>query len=107
MLRCYGVEGIQQRIREAVRLSGMFAAWVDEAPGWELVTHNFSLVCFRRDGSNDDNEALMNRANETGEIFISHTKLDGVLVLRLSISSERTTEADVRIAWEVLQRCAQ
>jgi aromatic-L-amino-acid decarboxylase len=107
VLRCYGAEGIRAYIREAVRLSGVFASWVDAAPGWELVTHNFALVCFRRDGSDAENEALMNRVNDTGEIFISHTKLDGVLVLRLSVGSERTTEDDVRIAWEVLQRCAQ
>jgi aromatic-L-amino-acid decarboxylase len=107
VLRCYGVEGIRVRIREAVRLSELFASWVDAAPRWELVTHNFSLVCFRREGSDDDNEALINRVNGTGEIFISHTKLDGVLVLRLSVGNERTTEDDVRTAWEVLQRCAQ
>jgi aromatic-L-amino-acid decarboxylase len=107
VLRCYGVEGIRARIRESIRLSEVFASWVEAAPGWELVTHNFSLVCFRRDGSNDENEAVMNRVNDTGEIFISHTKLAGRLVLRLSVGSERTTEDDVRIAWEVLQRCAQ
>jgi aromatic-L-amino-acid decarboxylase len=107
VLRCYGVEGIRSRIREAIRLSDLFAAWVDEAPGWELVLHNFSLVCFRLEAGNDENEALMNRVNDTGEIFISHTKLGDVLVLRLAVGNERTTEADVRIAWEVLQRCAR
>jgi aromatic-L-amino-acid decarboxylase len=107
VLRCYGAEGIRERIREAIRLSEVFASWVDTAPGWELVTHNFSLVCFRRDGSDVENEELMNRVNDTGEIFISHTRLDGVLVLRLSVGNDRTTEDDVRIAWEVLQRCAQ
>ena len=49
----------------------------------------------------------MNRVNDTGEIFISHTKLDDVLVLRLSVGNDRTTEHDVRTAWEVLQRCAR
>jgi aromatic-L-amino-acid decarboxylase len=107
VLRCYGAEGIRARIREAVRLAEVFAGWVDDAPGWELVSRNFSLVCFRKEGSDDDNEALMNRVNATGEIFISHTKLADRLVLRLSVGSDRTTEDDVRIAWEVLQRCAQ
>jgi aromatic-L-amino-acid decarboxylase len=107
VMRCYGAEGIRERIREAIRLSALFASWVDAAPGWSVVTHNFSLVCFRRDGSDGENDALMNRVNQTGEIFISHTKLNDVLVLRLSIGSDRTKEADVRTAWEVLQRCAQ
>jgi aromatic-L-amino-acid/L-tryptophan decarboxylase len=49
----------------------------------------------------------MNRVNGTGEIFISHTKLAGVFVLRLAVGNDRTTEDDVRVAWEVLQRCAR
>jgi aromatic-L-amino-acid decarboxylase len=45
--------------------------------------------------------------NATGEVFISHTRLDGRYVLRLAIGNARTTEADVRRAWEVLRRCAR
>ena len=62
------------------------------------------MICFRTKGSDDENEELLARVNETGELFISHTKLDGRYVLRLAIGNERTTEADVRRAWDVLQR---
>jgi aromatic-L-amino-acid decarboxylase len=107
VLRCYGAEGIRARIREAVRLAGLFSEWVAAEPGWELVSCNFSLACFRLDASDEENEELLNRVNATGEIFISHTRLDGRLVLRLAVGNDRTTEDDVRLAWEVLQRCAQ
>jgi aromatic-L-amino-acid decarboxylase len=107
VLRCYGAEGIRAYVRECVRLAELFAAWVEEAPGWELVSCNFSLVVFRLDGTDEENEAVLDRVNATGEIFISHTKLGGRYVLRLAIGSARTTEADVRRAWEVLQRCAR
>jgi aromatic-L-amino-acid decarboxylase len=66
-----------------------------------------SVVCFRREGSDEENEALLERVNATGEIFLSHTRLDGRYVLRLAVGNARTTEADVRRAWEVLQRCAR
>ena len=62
----------------------------------------FSTVCFRRDGSDEENAAILERVNASGEIFISHTKLDGRYVLRLAIGSDRTTEDDVRLAWDVL-----
>jgi aromatic-L-amino-acid decarboxylase len=62
------------------------------------------VVCFRRHGSDDENEDLLARVNATGELFISHTRLDGRYVLRLAIGNERTTEADVRRAWDVLKR---
>ena len=64
----------------------------------------FSLVCFRRDGSDEENEALLERVNATGEVFLSHTKLNGRYVLRLAIGNARTTEDDVRLAWDVLRR---
>jgi aromatic-L-amino-acid decarboxylase len=108
VLRCYGREGLQERIREAVRLAELFEGWVREEPGWEvLAPRPFSVVCFRRQGSNEENEALLERVNATGEVFLSHTVLDGSYVLRLAIGNARTSEADVAQAWEVLQRCAR
>lgn len=105
VLRCLGRAGLQERIRRAVALAELFEGWVRDEPGWELAAPRpFSVVCFRREGSDADNEALMNRVNATGEIYISHTVLDGRLVLRLAIGHERTTEEDVRRAWEVLRR---
>jgi aromatic-L-amino-acid decarboxylase len=107
VLRCYGRKRIQEQIREAVRLATLFEDCVRAEPGWELCAPRpFSLVCFRREGSDEANEALIERVNATGEIFLSHTRLDGRFVLRLAIGNARTTEADVRRAWEVLRRCA-
>ena len=72
--------------------------------GWELCApRHFSLVCFRRDGSDDENEALLERVNATGELFISHTRLNGRYVLRLAIGNVSTTEHDVRRAWDVIR----
>jgi aromatic-L-amino-acid decarboxylase len=104
ILRCYGREGLQARVREAIRLAELFESWVLDEPGWELCARrHFSLVCFRRDGSDEENEALLERANASGELFISHTKLNDRYVLRLSIGNERTTEDDVRRAWVLLR----
>jgi aromatic-L-amino-acid/L-tryptophan decarboxylase len=108
VLRSYGRAGLQAQIREHVRLAALFEEWVRDEPGWELCAPRpFSVVCFRRDGSDEENEALLERVNATGEIFISHTRLDGRYVLRLAVGNARTTEADVALAWEVLRRCAQ
>ena len=104
-LRCYGREGLQAIIREHVRLAALFEGWVEDEPGWEVCApRHFSLVCFRKAGSDEENEAIMRRANDSGEIFLSHTKLDGRFVLRLAIGNARTSEADVGLAWDVLRR---
>jgi aromatic-L-amino-acid/L-tryptophan decarboxylase len=104
VLRCYGRAGLQARIREAVRLAELFEGWVREEPGWEVCAPRlFSLVCFRREGSDGDNEAILERVNRSGELFLSHTRLDGRYVLRLAIGNERTTESDVHRAWAALR----
>jgi aromatic-L-amino-acid decarboxylase len=104
VLRCHGRSGLQAHIRNAIDLAALFEGWVRDEAGWELCAPRpFSVICFRRDASDDENAALLERVNADGEIFISHTKLDGRYVLRLAVGSARTTEDDVRRAWDVLR----
>jgi aromatic-L-amino-acid decarboxylase len=105
VLRCYGREGLQTRIREAIGLAELFEGWVRAEPGWEVCAPRpFSVVCFRREGTDEENEAILERVNASGEAFISHTRLDGRYVLRLAVGNERTTEDDVARAWQAIKR---
>ena len=107
VLRCYGRSGLQERIREAIRLAALFEEWVRNEPGWEVVAPRpFSLVCFRREADDAENQRILEAVNAGGEAFLSHTRLDGRYVLRLAVGSARTTEDDVRIAWDALRRAA-
>ena len=111
VMRFYGAEGMRERLRSHIALAQRFAAWVDAAAGWEVVApHPLSVVCFRYapSGTTEDerdaaNARLVESVNASGEIFISSTKLNGRTVLRLAIGNERTTEDDVRFAWDVLR----
>jgi aromatic-L-amino-acid/L-tryptophan decarboxylase len=105
VLRSLGRQGLQAMIREHVRLAAEFEDWVENEPGWKLsAPRRFSLVCFRKEGTDEENESLLDRVNASGEVFLSHTRLDGRYVIRLAIGSARTTEDDVRLAWDVLRR---
>ena len=107
VLRCFGRQGLQQLIREHVRLAQLFASWVEQEPGWEIAApHPLSTVCFRRTGSDGENEAVLQRVNASGEAFLTHTYLDGRFVLHLAVGNLRTTEDDVRRAWELLREAA-
>ena len=107
VLRCYGREGLQARIREAIRLAELFEGWVRDTPGWELSTPRpFSVVCFRREGTDEQNQAIVERVNRSGELFLSHTRLGGRYVIRLAVGNERTAEDDVRRAWRALRAAA-
>jgi aromatic-L-amino-acid/L-tryptophan decarboxylase len=107
VIRCYGREGLARLIREHVRLAQLFASWIEAEPGWELCApHPLSVVCFRRAASDEENEALLERVNASGEIFLSHTRLNDRYVLRLAIGNARTSEEDVERAWRVLRESA-
>jgi aromatic-L-amino-acid/L-tryptophan decarboxylase len=92
-------------VRSGVALAASFEEWVRDAEGWEVCAPRlFSLVCFRLDGSDERNEALLERVNGSGEIFLSHAVLAGRYVLRLAVGQMSTGPADVQQAWDVLQR---
>ncbi len=116
VLRYFGVEGLQSRLREHIRLGQLFAKWIDENSNFERVAQTpFSTVCFRVKpaGWNDEvkihtlNEQLLNEVNATGKVFITHTKLNGKFTIRLVISGLRTEEKHVELAWNVIQETLQ
>ncbi len=114
VLRYFGREGIAARIREHCRLARVFAAWVDDASGWERVAPvPFSTVVFRAhpaDTREEDadrlNERILERVNATGEAFLSHTRIRGRFALRMAVGNLRTTEDNVRHAWQLLRDAA-
>src|SRR5690606_24441168 len=110
IMRYFGREGIAARIREHCRMAELFAQWVKESPDFELMAPvPFALVCFRAKPAGVDdldtlNEKIMNDLNASGEAFISHTKLDEKLTLRLSVGSIRTEERHIEKVWSLLNR---
>ena len=112
ILRYFGAEGVRARLREHCRLAQLFASWVDADPDWARVAPvPFSVVCFRAirqaQGNTDDLDALNHRiieyVNKSGDVFISHTSLNGQIVIRLAIGNLRTEERHLRRAWDLLR----
>lgn len=111
VLRYFGAEGLRGLLRGHIALAQEFAAWVRAEPGWEvLAPHPLSVVCFRcaPPGVSEEerdviNERIMHGVNATGEIYISHTKLEGRFALRMAIGNLRTSRSDVEAAWHLLR----
>ncbi|MBL1217413.1 MAG: aspartate aminotransferase family protein [Planctomycetes bacterium] len=108
VLRLFGVSELQRRLRNHIEWASQFAQWVESDDRFELVTRpSLGLVCFGlKDRTNDEQEALLNRVNETGRVFLSHTVLSGRYVLRMSIGQTNTTLEDVKLAWHIITDAA-
>jgi aromatic-L-amino-acid decarboxylase len=113
VVRAFGADGIAARIRHHCELARTFAGWVTaEGNGWSVCAPvPFSTVCFRHvpDGESDEeaianhNAMIMTKVNESGDIFLSHTKLGDQYVLRVAIGNLRTSEATLQRAWALLR----
>lgn len=108
VLRHFGREGIVAIIRAHLRFAQDLAALIRANPDFEIAAPTpFSLICFRYRGSDEDNRALLDAVNASGKAFLSHTVLNGRVVLRLAIGNMRTTWEDLNEVWELIQDVAK
>ena len=105
VIRHYGVEGLQYHVRRHVALAQGFAVWVREDPGFELAAPvPLNLVCFRHHAGDAFNQALLDRLNQSGQLYLTHTRLDDRLTLRLCVGQTHTEFEHVERAWKLIQQ---
>ncbi|MGB9072024.1 MAG: pyridoxal-dependent decarboxylase [Terriglobales bacterium] len=108
VIRHYGIEGLQHHIREHVRLAQEFAGWISGDARFELAAPApLNLVCFRLRTGDGTNQALMDRLNSSGDLYLTHTKLDGKLTLRFCVGQTNTQARHVERAWKRIQQEAR
>ena len=92
VLRNFGVKGLQQKLRSHMELAQSLESWINENEDFEILAPvNFNLVCFRYHPKhiNDEetltklNTQLLNAINQTGNFFITHTKIKGKYAIRV------------------------
>jgi aromatic-L-amino-acid decarboxylase len=100
VIRHYGVEGLQHHIRRHVQLAQVFAHWVRNDKSFELAAPvPLNLVCFRHKSGDAANQTIMERLNRSGDLFLTHTKLNGKFTLRLCVGQTNTQARHVEKAW--------
>jgi aromatic-L-amino-acid decarboxylase len=105
VIRHYGVEGLAHHIRRHVQLAQEFASWIDQSHNFELVVPPpLNLVCFRLKGGDDANQRLLDRLNQSGDLYLTHTRLDDRLTLRFCVGQTQTEQRHVARAWERIQQ---
>ncbi|MFZ2285808.1 MAG: pyridoxal-dependent decarboxylase [Bacteroidales bacterium] len=114
VIRSYGVEGLQAKIREHIRLAHMLAGLIEAEKDFALLAPvPLNTVCFRYlpEGMSDTeanrmNEKLNHALNDTGKLYLTHTKIDGKYALRMVTAQTNVTERHVLQAWEMIRKYA-
>jgi len=108
VIRHYGVEGLQYHVRKHISLAQKFAEWIRQSDDFELVTEPpLNVVCFRHKTGDAFNKKLMDKINESGKAFLTHTRLNEQIVLRLVVGQTNTEEKHVEKVWELIRKEAQ
>jgi len=120
IIRSLGTEQIANTIKEHISYAHRLVEIIRASGDFEILAPApFSTVVFRfipdslRSQSaehdpeiNTLNERLLDTVNETGQAFLSHTKLRGKYGIRLTIGNIKTTWEDVNLAWEIIRQKA-
>lgn len=108
VIRHYGVEGLQHHVRQHVELAQQFATWVRSDNRFEIAAPvPLNLVCFRHKGGDESNQTLMDQLNRSGDLYLTHTRLNNRLTLRLCVGQTNTTRRHVERAWKRIQEEAE
>jgi aromatic-L-amino-acid decarboxylase len=108
VIRHYGVEGLQHHIRRHVALAQQFAEWVGNDERFELAAPApLNLICFRHKGGDDANQILLEHLNRSGDLYLTHTRLNDRLTLRFCVGQTNTEARHVERAWKRIQQEAE
>jgi len=115
VIRMYGVEGLQEKIRYHIKLAAWLTENIRKEKDFELLAPVIiNVVCFRykpegktEQEINGINEILNHRLNDTGKIYLSHTSLNGIYTLRMVTGQTNVRMEHVEEAWDLIKRTAR
>ena len=107
VIRHYGVEGLRHHVRRHVELAQKFAGWVQQSNQFELIVPPpLNLVCFKHKATDDFNRQLLEHLNRNGQLYLTHTTLNGHYILRFCVGQTNTEARHVANAWKLIQEIA-
>ena len=115
VIRSFGLKGLQEMIREHLRLAGWIREEVEKDPAFELMAPvPLNTVCFRyHPGITDEEELdrintlLLDKLNRSGKVYFTHTRVNGKYAIRFMIGQTHTREEHVKNAWKLIRETSR
>lgn len=103
VIRRFGADGLRAAVAEHVALAQDLAARLADDPRFELpLPTPLNLVCVAHVAGDEATEGLLAALNATGRVALSHTRVDGRYLMRISVGQTRTTAATVDELWSLI-----
>ncbi len=107
VIRHYGAEGLAHHVRRHVALAQGFLERVDADDRFELAAPApLSLVCLRHADGDDATQRVIDGVNGSGRAFVTHTRLDDRLVMRVCVGQTWTEQHHLDDLWAVMDEVA-
>ncbi len=108
VIQHYGSEGLRAHIRKHIELAKHFESLVEADDNYELVQPRvLNLVCFRHKDGNSKSRQILTALNATGKLFLTHTILTDVYVMRFVPGAIRTELQHINAAWTEISRAGR
>ncbi|MEP1613414.1 MAG: pyridoxal-dependent decarboxylase [Roseobacter sp.] len=108
LIRSYGLEGLQTRIRNHVSWAAELAEEIRALDGFEIVTEPvLSLFSFRCPGDDAAQQKMVDLINDDGRIYLTQAVLEGRKIIRVQVGQFETTREDVMMVRSVVQEIWQ
>ena len=103
VINYYGISGLQEFIRSHMENTKVLRSWIESDENFEIVAPTpLTLICFRHINGNAFTEKLLNRINESGKAYLTHTKLNDRYIIRFSVGQTSTTIEHLKATWNYI-----
>jgi len=115
VIRMYGVEGLQDKVRSHIRMARRLAEMIALENDFQILAPvTINVVCFRfkpagagEEEINKLNETLNHKLNDTGKIYLTHTVINGMYTLRMVTGQTNVKMEHVEKAWDLIRKTAR
>ena len=115
VIRGYGIEGLQAKIRFHLQLTQKVVKRIQDSDEFELLAPvPVNTICFRYKPVDITDEKILNTLNEqllenlnaTGKVYFTHTKLHDKYSIRFVIGQTEVEERHIDYAWSLIENFA-
>jgi aromatic-L-amino-acid decarboxylase len=108
VINYYGTEGLQKYIRENIEHTQILKSWIEEDNNFEIIAPvPLNLICFKHKNGSDFNQKLHEAINQSGQLYITRTKINNEYILRFSIGQATGTIDHIKKSWKLIQDTAK